>query len=405
MRQLEAEGEFGRFLWMTAVMSSGALVVVSLMYVTIPLIDVFAEVYNTQQEKAAWAGSIYALGYAAGCLLVGVIGERYRKSRILVIGLLILSLCTLLVGVSLSLFWLIFSRFIQGVVAALFPITALAYTADVIPPRFRPTALAFISCSFFLAGIFGQLYAQWMENWLGWRMVFYLLSFLYIIFALITCLLPQSRKVRMHGHKTDLFRRFGALFRVPGLPIAFVLSSTVLLCFVAMYSGLEFYIPEQFGAHPEGLMRLRIVGIPGILLSLAAGMLMRWWGAKALFIAGLGVSCIGLLIQMLTAAYLPIAVGSVITVAGLSLANPSILVLVGMLSGRAQAAAFAVNAAAVFVGASAGPLMAAYIASYAQLCAVLIAVLFLAMLAAAFGIREERSKSAGALQALRVRGR
>ena len=49
--------------------------------------------------------------------------------------------------------------------------------------------------------------------------------------------------------------------------------------------------------------------------------------------------------------------------------------------------------------------MAAYIASYAQLCAVLIAVLFLAMLAAAFGIREERSKSVGALQALRFEDR
>lgn len=49
--------------------------------------------------------------------------------------------------------------------------------------------------------------------------------------------------------------------------------------------------------------------------------------------------------------------------------------------------------------------MAAYIDSYILLCTVLISVLIAVILAAAFGIREERSKSVGALQALKIRDR
>jgi YNFM family putative membrane transporter len=48
----------------------------------------------------------------------------------------------------------------QGLVAASFSTVALAYIGEALPPRWRSTAIGFMSTAFLSAGILGQVYAQ-----------------------------------------------------------------------------------------------------------------------------------------------------------------------------------------------------------------------------------------------------
>lgn len=66
---------------MTAVLCWSGMVVMSSLYVTIPLISLFSNIFNTSLTHSAATGSIFSVGFAIGCLLFGAISDKYgRKS-------------------------------------------------------------------------------------------------------------------------------------------------------------------------------------------------------------------------------------------------------------------------------------------------------------------------------------
>jgi YNFM family putative membrane transporter len=147
------------FFKVVILLGLSAIAVVSLMYVTIPLIPVWSHTFHATQKQVVWAGSAFGFAYAIGNVCFGTLSDRVRRIHILYVGLFLLSISTALVGFSPSLGWLIILRTIQGIVASSFPAVALAYVGDVLAPRYRPIAISVISCGFLLAGVFGQIYA------------------------------------------------------------------------------------------------------------------------------------------------------------------------------------------------------------------------------------------------------
>ncbi|MGO4275491.1 MFS transporter [Paenibacillus sp. TAF58] len=51
------------------------------MYLTIPLITVFADVFKVSSSQAAWAGSAFSLAFAFGGLFFGVLSDRFGRKK------------------------------------------------------------------------------------------------------------------------------------------------------------------------------------------------------------------------------------------------------------------------------------------------------------------------------------
>lgn len=128
------------------------------------------------------------------------------------------------------------------------------------------------------------------------------------------------------------------------------------------------------------------------------GTLARRIGPDRAAVGGLGLAAGGLLLEAAASEDVAILVGgTIVFVAGVAVAVPSLITFVGSTAGRARGAALAVYAVVLFIGASIGPLVATRLGlSFATLCALLAGLLRLSGAALAVSNRAGAAESAAA---------
>lgn len=390
----EPARERATFLHVATVLSLSSICILSLMYVSIPLIPIWADHYKVGSSAAAWTSSAFSFAYAVGNVFWGTLSDRFRRLRILYAGLFMLALITGIVGLSPSLGALIALRGADGFVAASFPAVAIAYVGDVLAPRYRSISISFISCGFLLAGVLGQIYASAVQDLLGWRSVFAGLAAAHLILAIGMTRLPKGTSSNeARGSLLRAYARMFRLFRNSRLLIAWLVAVTLLLSFVGMYSALASLVTERFHGDSQTLTWIRVAGIPSILLSIGAGGLIRRFGSKSVVIGGLLLAGMGLVLEGGVSSLVALVLSSAVFVLGISSAIPGMIVLIGQLGSEARGSATAVYAFFVFIGASLGPFLATRLIGYGVNAVFLIlgGILFLASLVVWRAIQVEKA--------------
>jgi YNFM family putative membrane transporter len=341
-----------------------AIVVLSSLYITIPLLSVFSTSFNVSAGQAAWAGSIFSIFFSAGCLFFGAISDRYGKKNVMVIGLLCLSIITFCVGLADSFSWLLIMRALQGAAAATFSPVALTYIGIMYPPVKRVTTIGIISSGFLIAGIIGQLFSSFIVSIMDWNTVFFYLSILYMITtALFFFILPKDQITQENKNIFAIVKKFKIPFQHKPLILCNCIAIIVLLSFVGMYTALGHYLSTAYGFNDQEIFYVRAAGIFGILLSPFTGKFAQRFDIKKVLSSGFIFAILGLLIIGLSSnQYLVIAM-SIVFVAGVALIVPSMLALVGQFGGKEKGIATSIYTFILFIGASIGPLLAAYILS------------------------------------------
>ena len=377
------------------VLSLCGLLVVSQLYLSIPLVPLISQIFDVSPNVASWLGSAFGFAYAFGFLVFGPLSDRYGRKRILVPGLGVLASISFAVGASPSFQVLLQLRVVQGFVAATFAPTALAYIGENLPAVVRPIGIACMSTGFLLAGIVGQVYGSAIGAIYGWRWVFWLLAIAYAVFILlIGTQLPKGTRQKLNTSILSVYKNMAALLIRPSLLSAYAAAFMVLLSFVAMYSGLGGYLENRYGIDQNGLFLIRLAGIPGMLLSPLFGNFIQKWGSKKVVICGLLLAAFGLGLEAF-ATQLPILVfASGVFVAGISATVPALIALVGSLAPEARGAAVALYTFVLFVGASFGPLVNTWLrpAGFITICLILVACLLTVAAIVQVGVRSIASK-------------
>ena len=112
---------------LTFVMFWTGLVILCSLYMTIPLLSVFAEEFTITANQAAWAGSIFSIFFAVGCVFFGIMSEKFGLKRVMVFGILCLGALTILVGFASDFRQLLIFRALQGIASATFSPVAITY--------------------------------------------------------------------------------------------------------------------------------------------------------------------------------------------------------------------------------------------------------------------------------------
>lgn len=129
---------------------------------------------------------------------------------------------------------------------------------------------------------------------------------------------------------------------------------TLLLVFVALYTGLGRHL-ETLGVAASGIVWVRLAAFPAMLISLYAGSYAKKYGVLRVAQLGYVLSVLGLLGGVLCAQVLAgIVICSLIYVAGVALAIPSMITLYGDAAAPHRASGMALNGFVLFVGASLG---------------------------------------------------
>ena len=366
----------------TATLVVTALLVLTQLYAAIPLLaPISADLHGNATVALSTA---FSLTYAAGFLIWGPVSDHYGRRRTMALALGILTISTGCCALAPSLPALAALRAIQGLSASGFAPVSLAYLSEALAPPRRAGAIGAMSTSFLVAGIVGQVLASVVALHLGWRWFFPLCGGLLAV-ALAAVLAVVHDAAHASGPSGSSLRgQFASLGRLALRPAVLALSLahvTLLMVFVAMYTGIGGHL-ESLGMRPSTIILIRLAALPAMFLSLGAGRFAarRSWAQIARL--GFGVSTLGMLGEALLAGSLAgLVAASVVYVAGVALAAPAMISLYGQVSAPNRGSGMALNGFILFVGTSAGPLLATSSPTFRALTLALTGILVLALAA------------------------
>lgn len=167
------DGPYGKWLKLVALMPSIAMIFTdqSILPVALPSIQDHLGATNTQLW---WCINAYLLSSGVLLLAGGKIGDRIGHRAAFLLGMIIFTLSSALCGLSFNIKWLILSRGLQGVGAALMIPASSVLIMSFFPPnqRGKATGINVSVSSLFL--ISAPLLGGYLTETLSWRWIFWI---------------------------------------------------------------------------------------------------------------------------------------------------------------------------------------------------------------------------------------
>ncbi|MEK5487954.1 MULTISPECIES: MFS transporter [Lysinibacillus] len=356
-------GNRANYTLMTTILAWTGMVVMSSLYLTIPLISLFSDYFHISLSKAGFTSSVFSLGFALGCFFYGAISEKYGRKNIIVFGLFSLSMITLLLGLVNDFSVILLLRGLQGLAAATFSPVALAYTLEVFPNDRKVGAVGFISTGFLVAGIVGQVFSGYVSEHSHWHVIFYVLAVVYAMTALLVVwILPKGI---VHNETKNIWaplKRIGIIFTNRNLIFSYIIAFVLLMSFVSMYIILGAYLTSNsFGMESQNLIYIRAFGIVGMVMSPFAGKLAKRFNELSVLKMALSFSIIALIMMSFLSTIAGLTIVSILFVSGIALAVPSLVTIVSQLGWNMGGIAISMYTVILFAGTSVAPFISVYL--------------------------------------------
>lgn len=172
-----------------------------------------AENFNVELPTLQWIVSAYLLTISSLLLTFGRLADMYGKSKIFSGGFLIFILGSAFCGFSSTVNWLILSRVVQAIGAAMMMANSMGIITDVFPKHMRGRALGTVGTVVAAGSITGPSIGGFLIKYWGWESIFFVnipIGILGYIAALI--ILPKDGK----KHK-EIFDSTGAVLFALGM--------------------------------------------------------------------------------------------------------------------------------------------------------------------------------------------
>jgi len=259
-----------------------ALFVLSAVYFTVPIINDLKLAWNINDIEAAWSSTIFSICFALGCLIYGPISSYFGRKTIIVIGLISLSIITILCFFVKEYENFLSLRALQGAAAASFSPVALTYISERFTLPKRVLVVGCISMGFLLGGIVGQLVASYFASYQYWQHLYIWMGIIYGLLAIIVFIWLPNIDHRPKGNLLHYFD-FNQLlkrttlnnareriltvandFHTKRLLLVYVITFTVLFGFVGCYTIFADVLQYQLSS--SQLLWFRAYGAIGMLI-------------------------------------------------------------------------------------------------------------------------------------------
>ncbi|MED2253530.1 MFS transporter [Brevibacillus parabrevis] len=215
--------------WALAVLLLGTFMVLLDSFIVNVAIPTIEEQLHASTTQIQFIVAAYVLSYAVLLITGARLGDWLGRKKLFIVGMIIFTVASALCGFSTSAGFLIFSRVIQGVGAALLIPQVLAIIQVIFPPEEKGKAIGFYGAVSGLGLIAGQMIGGALLHFdiggLGWSSVF----FINIPFGILAVLLiiPLIKETKSAGKQ-----------KIDALGI-FILTGSLLLLIYPLVVGRE----------------------------------------------------------------------------------------------------------------------------------------------------------------------
>ncbi len=372
------ESSSWKIQWLLIVMG---IMVASNIYTFIPIYQNIATSISIEVHEVVIAGSMFTFFYACGLLIFANLADRYGRKHVIIFGMAASSIATLFVSFSESFELLALSRGLQGFFLGSFAPVAFAYIYDLYEGKKRTLLLSLINSGFLLAGILGQITSDVITGVTRWEMVFIVFAVVYgVLFLFGANVLPKpTRSSTVKNH--NVIKGLLCLFFHKKLFFCYLIVFTILASFVGYYDSLTRSLQDD----PTFLLVIRMVGLLGAILSVFTGRFIEKVGKQSTLFIGITLGIIGVSLLLVPhnaySSFFYIS-SSIIFVSSISLLIPTIITIIGDISGDERGKALSLYSFILLGGASFAPLLVMNVSFVKSMIIILICFLIDALLAA-----------------------
>ena len=158
---------------------------------------------NTSLEKMSWVLNVYTMTIAVLAIPLGRIADIFGKAKMYILGLIIFGGGSVLCAFANTGDFLIFSRFIQSVGAAILFPTSMVIGVSAMPLAKRHVALAILGVSQGLSAAMGPVIGGIITQNFGWRWVFFVNVPICILGVILCCIMLQIKNEERIISKID----------------------------------------------------------------------------------------------------------------------------------------------------------------------------------------------------------
>ena len=286
------------------------------LYATQPLLPLLETLFHASKSAVGWTVSASTLGVAISAPLLGMFTERMNRKRVILVSIVLLAVPTCAAASSPSLGWLIFWRWLQGLVTPGIFATTIAYITENWPPAAVAPVMSIYVSGTALGGFSGRAITGVMTEHAGWRPSFVLLGLISLCgAACVAWLLPDRPRTHLQGTRPE-FRRLlmpmlGHL-RNPRLLTTYLVGFNVLFSLVGVFTYITFYLAAPpFSLSTAKLSLLFVVYLVGLVATPLAGALLPRVGLRTGITGSILLSLAGVLLTLVPSL--------IVVVAGLAL--------------------------------------------------------------------------------------
>jgi predicted MFS family arabinose efflux permease len=272
---------------------------------TDPLAPLLAHDLGVPTSDLALLATAYALPYALFQLVLGPVGDRLGKLRVVRVAVVLLSAFILMTAWAPDFPTMVAARVLSGAIGGGIIPLGLAMVGDLVPMRERQVVISRFMTAVIVGQITGAVLTGLAAEFLPWRMVL-------TSYAAITCavglglfLVPAAAPANPAPfHPGRIVAQYRAILSRPGprTLLAFVFAEGAIL--FGYLSVLPPFLAETrgFSAGQIGLL-MAMVGGGGILYALTVKHLLRFFGAHRMTVAGGVIGGVAALIGLLHLPY------------------------------------------------------------------------------------------------------
>lgn len=325
------------------------------LYTTQPILPLLEHVFRASHLEVSFTITAATLAVAIAAPLVGRVADRLGRKRVIVWSAGLLGLTTLLAATATTLNWLIFWRFLQGLVTpGVFAVT-IAYINDEWPAGRAASAVGSYVSGTVVGGFSGRMAAGLIAEYLGWRWLFVALGLVVLgICAVLAWGLPPERKFSRSGGDGALWKTALAHLRNRRLLAAYFSASCVLGTQVALFTYVTFYLAgAPFRLSPGQLGAIFCVYLVGASVTPFAGRAIDRYGHRTALLWAAAVGALGALVALVPQVPV-ILLGLTLCSTGVFVANSAAVSFVGRVAGEGKALAVGLYVTFYYAGASLG---------------------------------------------------
>lgn len=347
-----------------------AVLIVSNLYIMIPLLGSVAETYLITPIEAGLSISVFSFFYAFGLIFFGPLSERFGLKETICLGLFFLIILMVVSFFTSNFINFLIVRGLQGFWAASFAPVSFIYVLNVLSFEHRGIAIGVINTGFLSAGVIGQLLSSSINLILNWQWIFLTLAVFYsLLFIYSIKKLPRPTKNNQSRTIISLIKLLVSLPLRNDLRKLYFITFTTLLAFVAYYTSLESFFQHTLSLSPQATLSVRAFGLIGLLLTIYSGKIASKIGFENTIILGLLLKITGLILSTITNIFF-IGVGSIIFVGGISIIIPSLIQLIGEKGGQIRSLTISMYSFILLLGASFGSGISLFSNYYLQIAAL-----------------------------------